>query len=62
MAVVDRSGVEDELLAEDVEQVCERVDGGGDETALDPRDRSLRRPRAIGELLLRQAVAPLRRA
>lgn len=54
--VVDWPRLERELLAEQVEQVGERVDRGGDEVALDPRDRRLRRSRSVGQLLLREPV------
>jgi hypothetical protein len=56
VAVVDRSRLEREFLTEQVEQVGERVDRGGDEVALDSRDRSLGRTGPVCELLLRQTV------
>lgn len=55
--VVDRPRLERELLAEQVEKVCQRVDGGGDEVSLDPRDSGLGGASAVGQLLLRQPVA-----
>src|SRR6266704_2910915 len=56
VAVVDRPGFESELLTKEVEQVGEGVDRRGNQVALDPRDRGLRRAGPVGELLLRQAV------
>jgi hypothetical protein len=58
VAVVDRPWLERQLLAEQVEELGEGVDAGGDEVSLDPGDRCLRCTRAIGQLLLGQPVAP----
>ena len=57
MPVIDRPRLECELLAEQVEEVCQRVDGGGDEVSLDPRDSGLGGASPVGQLLLRQPVA-----
>ena len=57
VSVIDRASVQSELLAEQVQQMGKRVDGGGDEVALDPGDGRLGGTRPIGELLLRQTVA-----
>jgi len=56
--VVDRPRLERQLLAEQVEEVCQRVDGGGDDVSFDPRDSSLGGASPVGQLLLRQSVAP----
>ena len=56
VAVVDRPRLESELLAEEIEQVGERVHRRGNQVALEPRDRGLRGAGPVGELLLRQAV------
>jgi hypothetical protein len=58
MAVVDLLGVEQEALAHQIEEVREGRDRGGDEVALDARDRRLARARPGGELPLAQAVPP----
>src|SRR6478735_5149222 len=55
--VVDRLGIEGQLLTHEIEPARERRDGGRDEVALDARDRGLRGPSPHRELALRQAVA-----
>jgi len=57
MPVVDGLRVQLELLAEEVQQVRQRLDRGGNEVTLDSGDRGLGRASPIGELLLRQPVA-----
>ncbi len=56
VAVLDRPGLERELLAEQVEQVRERVDRWRNQAALDARDRGLGSASPVSELLLRQTV------
>src|SRR5206468_3708357 len=56
--VVDRTRVEDELLAHQVEERAQRLDGGRDEATLDPRDRGLRGARPRCELRLREPMTP----
>src|SRR6266852_2990940 len=58
VAVVDLLGLQREPFAHQVEEVGERRDRGGDDVALDARDRGLARARTRGELALAQAVAP----
>jgi hypothetical protein len=55
--VVDRPRLECEFLAEQVEEVCQRVDGRGDEVSFDPRDSGLGGASPVGQLLLGQPVA-----
>ena len=57
MPVVDRPRLECEFLAEQVEEVCQRVDGGGDGVSFDPRDSGLGGASPVSQLLLRQPVA-----
>jgi hypothetical protein len=54
--VVDRAGVEDELLAHQIEQRAERLNRWGDEVALDTRDRRLGGAGAGCELALSEPV------
>jgi hypothetical protein len=54
--VIDRPRLEGELFAEKIEQLSEGVHGGRNETPLDPGDRCLGGPSAVGQLLLRQPV------
>src|SRR5712691_7322858 len=56
VAVVDRLRVENELLAHQVEERPQRLDRGGDQPPLDPRDRRLGGPSSRRELALRQPV------
>jgi hypothetical protein len=56
VAVVDRPGLEREFLAEQVEQVRERVDRWGNKVALDAGDRGLGSASPVSQLLLRQPV------
>src|SRR5919106_6200310 len=62
VSVVDLTGGERQLLAEEVEQGRQGRNGGGDDAALDAGDRGLRGAGAGGELLLPHAVATARSA
>ena len=55
--VVDGPRLECELLAEQVEEVSQRVDGGGDDVSFDPRNSGLGGASPVSQLLLRQPVA-----
>ncbi len=56
VAVIDRPGLERELLAEQVEQVRERVDRWRNQAALDAGDRGLGGASPVSQLFLCQTV------